>query len=135
TKLTSTLEKAKLPTEIYSHIQQRLRWAGLGQDEKRKALLELQRYNANEFKRLLAFVKDAVSRGAFEDAQEAVSHYFAILDLTEAELQPAELARGPELLQAVARQQTLEIMRKLGDRLSAALVDEHLRGRVQLPIA
>ena len=135
TKLSRLFEKANLPTEFYSRIQQELRWAGLGQDEKRKALLELQRYNANEFKRLLAFVKDAVSRGAFEDAQEAVSHYFAILDLTEGELQPAELARGPELLQAVARLQTLEFMRKMADRLSAALVDEHLRGWFHLHIA
>src|SRR5207237_402270 len=71
------------------------------------------------------------------DATQTVERMLTKLSrlFAKAELQPAELARGPELLQAVARLQTLEFMRKMADRLSAALVDEHLRGWFHLHIA
>jgi len=134
-KLSKLFEKANLPPEFYARIQQELRWAGLSQEEKRKALLELQRYNAAEYKRLVIYVREAMNKGQFDEACDAVMHYFAILDLTEHELQPAELARAPELLQVVARLQTREFVQVIASRLSESLMDEHLRGWFHVHIA
>jgi HEAT repeat protein len=127
-KLSRVIQKTDLPPEFYARIQQELRWSSLPADKKRASLLEIQRYNASEFKRLLAYVREAVVRGRFDDACTLVEHYFAILNLTQHELQPAELARAPELLQLIARLQTSDFMQAIGARLTRSLLDEELRG-------
>ena len=134
-KLSKLFEKADLPPDFYLRIQQELRWSGLPDEQKGKALMELQRYNAAEFKRLLMHIKDLTTKGRFDDATEMVTHYFVILDLTEHEIQPAELARAPELLQVVARLQTRDFMQTLATRLTQALFDEHLRGWHHIHVA
>lgn len=127
-KLSALMHKADLPPDFYQRIQQELRWTGLPDEQKRKALLDLHRYNAAEFKRLQAYVKDLMGRSRFDEATSLVTHYFAILDLGEREIQPAELARAPELLQTVARLQTREFMQAMATRLTQALFDDQLRG-------
>lgn len=126
-KISRLFEKADLPPEFFRRIQQDLRWVELNDDEKYKHLMGIPRYTMPEFKRLLTYTKDAAARSRVEQATELVNHYFAILDLTQSELQPVELARAPELLQAVARLQTRDFMQMMAARLSAALLDEHMR--------
>lgn len=127
-KLSKLFEKANLPSGFFERIQQELRWQGLSDDERFKQLMGLHRYTAAEFKRLVTYVKDLMARGKTPLATQLCEHYFAILELSEHELQPTELARAPELLQLVARAQTREFMQKIAARLTEALLDEHIRG-------
>jgi hypothetical protein len=127
-KLSKLFEKANLPSGFFERIQQELRWMGLSDDDRFKQLMQLHRYSAAEFKRLLTYVKDLMARGKSQLATQLTEHYFAILELSEHELQPTELARAPELLQLVARAQTREFMQKIAARLAEALLDEHIRG-------
>lgn len=134
-KLSRLMQKSDLPPEFYARIQQELRWSGMPSEQKRQALMQIQRYNAQEFKRLLAFVKDEMARNQFDEVCSLLDHYFAILELNEHELQPAELARAPELLQVAARIQTREFMQSMATRLSRVLLDEQLRGWYHLHVA
>ncbi len=127
-KLSGLFEKANLPSEFYTRIQQELRWMELTDEEKFKQLMGQHRYSAAEFKRLAIHVKNTVRRGDLLEATELVEHYFAILDLSSHELQVVELARAPELLQSVARMQTKEFMQRVSERLSVPLFDESFRG-------
>jgi HEAT repeats len=127
-KLSRLMQQSDLPPEFYARIQQELRWSGMPSDQKRQALMQIQRYNAQEFKRLVALVKDEMARNQFDQVCALLDHYFAILDLNEQELQPAELARAPELLQLAARIQTREFMQSMAARLSRVLLDEQVRG-------
>jgi|SRR5579859_1238147 len=127
-KLSGLFEKANLPPEFYTRIQQELRWMELTDEEKFKQLMGQHRYSAAEFKRLANHVKNTVRRGDLLEATELVEHYFAILDLSSNELQVVELARAPELLQSIARMQTKEFMQRVSERLSVPLFDEAFRG-------
>jgi hypothetical protein len=127
-KLSGLFEKANLPPEFYTRIQQELRWMELTDEEKFKQLMGQHRYSAAEFKRLAIHVKNTVRRGDLLEATELVEHYFAILELSPQELQVVELARAPELLQSIARMQTKEFMQRVSERLSVPLFDEAFRG-------
>ncbi|HLY99310.1 MAG TPA: HEAT repeat domain-containing protein, partial [Candidatus Angelobacter sp.] len=127
-KLSGLFEKANLPPEFYTRIQQELRWMELTDQEKFKQLMGQHRYSAAEFKRLAIHVKNTVRRGDLLEATELVEHYFAILDLSPNEMQVVELARAPELLQSIARMQTKEFMQRVAERLSVPLFDEAFRG-------
>jgi len=127
-KLSRLFEKANLPPEFFTRIQQELRWMEISDEEKFKQLMSIDRYSAAEFKRLATYTKSAVRRAELQEASDLVEHYFGILDLGPSELQVVELARAPDLLQTVARLQTKELMQKLSERLSNVLFDEGFRG-------
>ena len=127
-KLSRLFEKANLPPEFFTRIQQELRWMEVSDEDKFKQLMAIDRYSAAEFKRLSAYIKNAVRRGDLQEAADLVEHYFAVLELGPAELQVVELARAPELLQSIARLQTKELMQKLASRLSDTVFDEGFRG-------
>ncbi len=127
-KLSRLFDKANIPTEFYERIRHELLWLGLTQDQKYKQLMEKQRYNNSEFRRLVLYVKDELARGNTEGASEVAEHYFAILNLPANELQPQELARAPELLKMMTRLQTRQFMQRVAFRLGALLQDEQLRG-------
>ena len=127
-KLSRLFDKSNIPPEFYDRIKQELTWLGLSQDEKQKKLLEKQRFNNLEFRRLVLYIKDELARGHAESAIEVANHYFVILSLPASELQPQELARAPELLKSLGRMQTQHFMRSIAARLGVALLEEQLRG-------
>src|SRR6267142_266832 len=127
-KLSRLFDKSNIPPEFYDRIKQELTWLGLSQDEKQKKLLEKQRFNNLEFRRLVLYIKDELARGHAESAIEIANHYFVILSLPASELQPQELARAPELLKSLSRMQTQHFMRSIAARLGVALQEEQLRG-------
>src|SRR5262245_26037546 len=127
-KLSRLFDKSNIPTEFYDRIRHELLWLGLTQDQRYKQLMEKQRYNNSEFRRLILYVKDELARGNSEAATEVTEHYFAILNLPANELQPQELARSPELLRVMTRLQTRQFMQKVAFRMGALLLDVQLLG-------
>jgi HEAT repeat protein len=124
-KLARFLEDANLSPEIYDRVQQGLEWYSLSQSEKRDRLMRLERFNAQDFRQLINFTKECLNESRPDEALQVVDHYFLFLDSRGTELS-TELRRMPLLLEAIAGQRTLPLIRKLADRLGKDLKEQKL---------
>jgi HEAT repeat protein len=121
-KLAMYLEEANLPPEAYDRLRAGLMWSGLSQEEKYAKLVQLDRYNTQEFRRLVNYLKELLGEGKVDRAIQLATHYFAFLDRA-----PEEIRRGlesaPDLLNAMGGLQTLPFLRKMAERFSRNLLD------------
>ncbi len=124
-KLAKFIQEANLPAEIYERIRQQVLWFALPQKEKHARLLELQRFDAQEFRRLVNYIQEVMSEGKTNQATEAARHYLGLLGSTPTAADRAEeLKRAPEVLQAIAGVQTLELLHALAQPLLSEFLDE-----------
>jgi HEAT repeat protein len=123
-KLAKVIQEANLPAEIYEHLRQQVLWASLPQKEKRARLLQLQRFDTRDFRRLVDFLQEVMGEGRTDQAVEAAKHYFDVLGRASVAARAEELKRVPEVLQAIAGTQTVELMHALAKRLVSELLDE-----------
>jgi HEAT repeat protein len=122
-KLAKIMEDANLPPEVYDRIRQEITWAALSPAEKHQQLMQLNRFSAQQFRRLVNYVKEMMDAGKTEPAIEISRHYLANLDSAPAQVRVEGLARTPELLSTLAAQHTLEFLRQASSGLCTNLLN------------
>lgn len=123
-KLARLLEEAGLPPEVYDRLRQGVIWYSLSHQEQHERLLALQRYSAQEFQRLVTYVKETLDQGRIPELFQLADHYFTAMNSAPVEIKTAELARAPELLRAMASLETLEFLRRVTERMCGELLDD-----------
>ncbi len=131
-KLASFVKEHVFPPTTYKKIQDELKWVALPPAQKHTELMALKRFGVIEFRRLAEHLRDLLKEQSQEKATELAKHYFDSLD--GAELFPDELARGPELINLMARVRT-DFAQSTAQRLCKVLLRDDLNQFVHFQIA
>lgn len=131
-KLASFVKEHVFPPTTYQKIQDELKWVALPQTQKHAELMALKRFGVIEFRRMVEHLRDLSKEQHLEKATELAKHYFDSLD--GAELFPDELARGPELINLMARVRT-DFAPTTAHRLCKVLLRDDLNQFVHFQIA
>jgi HEAT repeat protein len=122
-KLSTVLQEANLPPEVYEHIRQEVQWRTLPLLEKRDHLLALSAFDGEGFRRLLDYLRECLQERQAEQAVRVATHYFEFLGL-DSQAVEAELPRALEVLRVMADAQVLPFFTGTLDRLGADLLNE-----------
>lgn len=123
-KLSHVVEEAHLPREVFDRIRHEVMWVQMTPEQKRTQLMGIERFDDQDFHRLLGYIQEALSAGRVEDVTGVVEHYLRFLNLPADEARAQELSRVPQLLPVVAGVPTLPLVRGLATRLSKALMEQ-----------
>ncbi len=123
-KLAKLVQDAHLPAEVYSHIQEEVRWFTLPPNEKHAHLMRLDGFTTREFRHLVDYAQEMMNRGKFGPAAEVAGHYFGLLHKVPAPARAEELKRAPELLRTLAAVETLELIHTCAEPMVRELLDE-----------
>ena len=127
-KLSRVVEEAHLPPEVFDRIRLEIMWVQLSPQEKHAQLMQIRRFDDQDFRHLLNYVQETMNAGRVKDVTEVVEHYMGFLDLPVDEMRAHELARVPQLLPVVAGAATLPFLREIVTRLSKELLEGKARG-------
>jgi hypothetical protein len=123
-KLSDVVEEAHLPPEVFDRIRQEIMWVQLSPQEKHAQLMRIQRFDDEDFHRLVNYTHEAVNAGKIQAVTQVVEHYMGFLDLPADETRAHELARVPQLLPVAAGAATLPLLRGIVTSLSKELLKE-----------
>lgn len=123
-KLAKLLQDAHLPAEIFSHIQEEVRWFTLPPNEKHAHLMRLEQFTPQDFRRLVQYIQEMMSQRKTDLAREVAKHYFALFDDLPDAARAEELKRAPELLRTLAAVETLELVHTLTEPISREILDK-----------
>ena len=101
-KLAGYVRDYQIPRGTVEKIQDELNWVALRPEQKHAQLLQLPRYNALQFRRLMEHLKGLLAKAHATEATELAQHYFCFLELPPQEILPEELSRAPELIHVMA---------------------------------
>jgi hypothetical protein len=133
-KLTRFIQDFAVPPHVQERIRDELRWTSLNPHKKFAALMELQRYSAVEFRRLIQVLRDLVAGREMDRASTLASHYFDFLDQEAAQIAITELSRAPELIRSIPLAQ-VGFAAKTAERLGRTLLREDLAELVHFQVA
>jgi len=97
-KLAKYFQEFSVPPNLQKKIQEELRWTALTPKNKLQQLLQTDRYDFTQFRRLIDFVKELIQQREPEKVVEVTVHYFAFLEDPKATIEAEELSRSIELL-------------------------------------
>jgi HEAT repeat protein len=123
-KLSNVVEDAHLPPEVFDRIRQEIMWAQVSTQEKHAQLMQIRRFDDQDFHHLLSYIQEAMNAGRITDVTEVVEHFMGFLDLPADKMQAQELARVPQLLPVAAGTATLPLLRGIATRLSKELLEK-----------
>lgn len=126
-KLAKFFQEFSVPTHLQTRIQEELRWTALTPRLKFAKLMELQRYNYTEFRRLIEHIRELLGQRESAKAVELTLHYFSFLASDGAAIEAEELSRSIELLRTTKlgrEQETNQVIEWLGKTLLRADVSE-----------
>jgi hypothetical protein len=119
-KLAKCFQEFSTPPHLQQKVQDELRWASLSQKQKLTRLMEKERYDYTEFRRLTDLVKDLIQQREPEKITSLVLHYFDFLDEDGVTIEAEELGRSIELIRTVTlgrEPETATIIQRLGRAL------------------
>jgi hypothetical protein len=132
-KLAHVIEEAHLPSEVFDRIRQEIMWAQLTPEQKHAQLLRVERFDDQDFHRLLGYCQECMNGGRTREVTEVVEHYLGFLDLPSDQARVHELVRVPKLLPVVAGAATLPLLQRIVARLSGELLEEERRDEESHP--
>ncbi len=121
-KLTTVLQEANLPPELYERITAEVNWRSSAIADKRDWLLERTAYDDEGFRRLLEFLEDCLRERQPDEAVQVATHYFEFLH-RDSEAVRAELSRAAAVLRVLTDPQVLACFTATIERLGAELLN------------
>jgi hypothetical protein len=118
-KLAEFVKQFSIPPTTVKHIQEELSWVTLKSKEKTQRLLQIEKFTAGEFRRLLEHLKELIKETDFDSTTALGNQYLAFLDQPGVPA-PDEMARVPELLRTMAGVRS-DFWQRSGERLITAL--------------
>lgn len=120
-KLSRVIEESHLPSEVFDRIRQEVMWVQLDLAQKHAHLLRVERFDDQEFHRLINYAQESMNTGRNAEVAEVVEHYMGFLDRPGDKTRAHELSRVPQLLPAVSSGATLPLLQSVAARLTAEL--------------
>lgn len=99
-KLAQHIQEFSVPQSITDRIRGELEWAVVPRKEKTRRLLKIERFETNQFRRLVVHLQELLKAGDSVTATELAKHYISLLDAKEPGIE--ELGRLPELVQVLS---------------------------------
>lgn len=97
-KLAKFFQDYSVPAHLQTKIQEELRWTALSPRQKFTKLMELQRYNYTEFRRLIEYIKELISQREPEKVVQLTVHYYDFLDDEKIQIEAEELSRSIDVI-------------------------------------
>ncbi len=126
-KLAKFFQEYSVPAHLQTKIQEELRWTALSPRQKLARLMELQRYNYTEFRRLIEYVREQIAQRDPEKVVQLTTHYYEFLDDDKVIIEAEELSRSIELIRTSKfgrEPETKLIIERLGKALLREDVSE-----------
>jgi HEAT repeat protein len=99
-KLAQHIQEFSVPQSITDRIRGELEWAVVPRKEKTRRLLQIERFETNQFRRLVVHLQELLKAGDSVTATELAKHYISLLGAKEPKIE--ELGRLPELVQVLS---------------------------------